>query len=90
MLPYLTFSNTTGSGGTGSHAKPTMQPDQHHHRSLILQHKNPKKKPGKKLRLDTITNQNYVTTSKNTQRVGGWSRSGRAMADGNQTKLLNT
>ena len=88
MLPYLTFSNTTGSGGTGSHAKPTMQPDQQHHRSLILQHINPKKKADKKLRLDTITNQNYVTTSK-THRgwVGG---AGQAMADGNQAKLLNT
>ena len=64
LFNFLT--DTTGSEGTGSHAKPTMQPDQQHHKTLILQHKNPKKNADNKLRLDTITNQNYVTTSKNT------------------------
>ena len=89
MLPYLTFSNTTGSRGTGSHAKPTIQPDKQHHRSLILQHKNPKKKADKKLRLDTITNQNYVTHYLKKHIEGGLGGAGQAMADGNQTKLLN-
>ena len=87
VVYYLTFSNTTGSGGTGSHAKPTMQPDQQHHKSLILQHKNPKKKAWQ----ETETRYNNKPELRHYLKKhieGGVGGAGQTMADGNQTELL--
>ena len=62
-----------------------------HHKSLILQHKNPKKKKAdKKLRLDTITNQNYVTHYLKKHIEGGVGGAGQAMAQSVHGFLIRT